>query len=324
MTTHQDGYIRWLRSHIGHELIYLVYAVAFVFDERGYLLVQERYDFDWLSVPGGAMEPHESIRDCVLRETYEETGIHCAIEHFIGAFSHPDFNLTYPNGDQVQPWTAAFVCRATSEAIQVDGKEALQAAFRPVEKIFERLPRQYQQMLTSYREGIGFEPVYYNHPLKPYYPILRAKVGAERIILPGGTAVIFNEAGEVLTVRDKGRRLWDLPAGLADLGESTTGTVVREIREETGLLIEPVRTLGLYTRPSFAHMEFSNGDKAHLVDLILECRIVDDRARHVDNDEIDGIQFMSLEALAAQAGLSAMRRQIIADLQHRQQAPFVR
>lgn len=324
MTTYQDGYIRWVRSHIGHELIYLVYAVAFVFDERGYLLVQERYDFEWLSVPGGALEPHESIRDCVQRETLEETGIHCTIEAFIGAFSHPDYNLVYPNGDQVQPWTAAFACRAESNSIQVDGKEALQAAFRPVEEVFERLPLQYQHMLTNYRQRIDFEPVHYSHPLRPYYPILRAKVGAERIILPGGTAVIFNEAGEVLTVRDKNRMIWDLPAGLADLGESTTGTVVREIREETGLVVEPVRTLGLYTHPNFAHTAFSNGDKAHLIDLILECRIVDDTTLHADNTEIDGIQFMSLEALAAQEGLSPMRRQIIADLYHRHQAPFVR
>lgn len=324
MTTYQDGYIRWLRSHIGHELIYLVYAVAFVFDERGYLLVQERYDFDWLSVPGGALEPHESIRDCVLRETYEETGIHCKIEHFIGAFSHPNYNLVYPNGDQVQPWTAAFACRAESSTIRVDGKEALQADFRPLDEVFDALPLQYQQMLNSYQNNIGFEPVHYTYPLKPYYPLLRAKVGAERVILPGGTAVIFNEASEVLAVREKGRVLWDLPAGLADLGESTTGTVIREILEETGLIVEPVQTLGLYTHPSFAHIEFSNGDQAHLIDLILECRIVDDRALHVDNKEIDGIQFMSLEALAAQTGLSMMRRQIIADLQDKHNGPFVR
>ena len=41
-----DGYIKWLRSHVGNQLIYLVYTNAFVFDDENRLLVQERYDFD--------------------------------------------------------------------------------------------------------------------------------------------------------------------------------------------------------------------------------------------------------------------------------------
>lgn len=325
-TTYQDGYIKWLRSHVGHEQIYLVYSTALVFDTQGRLLVQERYDFDWLSVPGGALEPGESLLDCTRREVFEETGIHCTVERFLGVFSHPQYNLLYPNGDQVQPWTVGFLCQADSTDIQVDGREALHAAFRPVEEVRHRLPLQYQHILAAaerHPTEAAFEPVYFDAELRPHYPILRARVGKERVILSGGTAIIFNEQGKLLSIHEKRSGLWDLPSGLADLGETTSGTIVREVREETGLLVEPVRTLGIYSDPAFSLIEFSNGDEAHIVDLLLECKIIGG-AIQPDGEETDQIDFLSLDELAAQPGLSPARQQMYADLKQREHAPFIR
>ncbi|WP_326596765.1 NUDIX domain-containing protein [Streptomyces sp. NBC_01803] len=36
-----------------------------------------------------------------------------------------------------------------------------------------------------------------------------------------------------------GRGLWDLPVGKSDLGEPVTVTAVRELKEETGLIVDP-------------------------------------------------------------------------------------
>lgn len=299
--THVDGYIRWLRDHVGNELIYLVYTTALVFDEKGHLLVQSRYDFDWLSIPGGALEMDEDIAACVQREVFEETGVTCEIEHLLGVFSHPRYHLLYPNGDQVQPWTVAFVCKATSELIRVDGKETLKAAFRPVDEVRHLLPPKYQDMLRAYetKQIPYLERVDFGNDTKPYYPILRAKVGHQRVILPGGTAVIFNEQGQVLAVHEKQLGIWGLPSGFADLGESSTATIVREVREETGLEVEPIRLLGIYSAPHLAHTRFANGDEAHLVNMTIECRLIGGTI-NADNIEVDGVQFMDLETLLAQ------------------------
>ncbi len=324
--TYQDGYIKWLRSHVGSQLIYLVYATAFVFDEQGHLLVQDRYDFDWLSVPGGALEPDESLVECAVREAYEETGLQCTVERFIGAFSHPQYNLRYPNGDEVQPWTAAFVCRAESKAIQVDGKETLRAAFRPVDEIRHLLPLQYQHMLEAAEQN-PYQPIYevihYERELHPYYPILREKVGKARVVLPGGSAAIFDREGQVLAVHDKQRDLWDLPAGLADIGETTTGTVVREVKEETGLSIAPVGTLGIYSHPRLTHVQLASSDQAHFIDLLLECKIVGGTPQP-DGVEIDQICYMPIMDLLAQPHITPLRRQMFHDLLKRDKAPFIR
>jgi ADP-ribose pyrophosphatase YjhB (NUDIX family) len=61
------------------------------------------------------------------------------------------------------------------------------------------------------------------------------------------SAVVFNEAGEVLLVNQgDARRGWELPGGRVKKRESPTEALAREVREETGVEIEPVRLLGIF------------------------------------------------------------------------------
>lgn len=322
---HLDGYIKWLRAQVGSELIYLVYTIAFVFDDEGNLLVQDRYDFDWLSVPGGVYEPDETIEQSVKREVYEETGIDSAVERFIGVFSHPDYNLRYPNGDEVQCWTAAFVCRATSTTIQVDGKEALAAEFRPPLEAMEKFPLKYQHALQAILDDkLPFiEPVYYEDELKPYYPILRKYVGKARIILPGCVGAIFNENDEVLAVYKKGKNRWTLPGGLSDIGETTSGTLRREILEETGLEVELTDIVGIYSEPEMMYLKLASGDELQTVDLLMTGRVIGGQLK-ADGDEITQVKFIALDELMAQDNLQLLHYQFLKDVKNHDEAPFIR
>jgi 8-oxo-dGTP diphosphatase len=63
----------------------------------------------------------------------------------------------------------------------------------------------------------------------------------------GAAAIILDEDRRVLLVKHKyGRRNWELPGGYVEPGESTTDAVVREVREETGLRVVPLRLTGIY------------------------------------------------------------------------------
>jgi len=64
----------------------------------------------------------------------------------------------------------------------------------------------------------------------------------------GATAVVVDGDGRVLTMRRPSGG-WCLPGGNADPGEGPEETVVREVREETGLDIDPVELVGAYELP---------------------------------------------------------------------------
>jgi 8-oxo-dGTP pyrophosphatase MutT (NUDIX family) len=54
----------------------------------------------------------------------------------------------------------------------------------------------------------------------------------------GALAVVFRSDGRVLLVRQSYRPGWSLPGGLSARHERPENTVVREVREETGLAID--------------------------------------------------------------------------------------
>ena len=142
-----DGYVKWLRDRVGHQLIYLVYTTVLVFDDAGRILVQRRYDFDWLGLPGGALEMGESLRDGARREVREETGLDVEIERLVGVFSHPDYNLHYPNGDLVQQWSVCVVARPVGGTLRADGNETLELDWLPVDEALPQFPPAYQAMV---------------------------------------------------------------------------------------------------------------------------------------------------------------------------------
>lgn len=64
--------------------------------------------------------------------------------------------------------------------------------------------------------------------------------------------VVFNERGRVLLVLranepEKGK--WAIPGGFVDFGETAEQAIVREVGEETGLKVEVVELLGVYSDP---------------------------------------------------------------------------
>ena len=69
-----------------------------------------------------------------------------------------------------------------------------------------------------------------------------------RLIVQG---VVEGEAGVLLALRRE-LRGWELPGGRAEPGEDERVALVREFREETGLLVEPLALVGEYRRSGFA------------------------------------------------------------------------
>lgn len=61
--------------------------------------------------------------------------------------------------------------------------------------------------------------------------------------------IVINESGQVLLIQRDDSRTFAPPGGSVDVGELPTDNVAREVREETGLIVMPVRLVGVYFAP---------------------------------------------------------------------------
>jgi 8-oxo-dGTP diphosphatase len=115
-------------------------------------------------------------------------------------------------------------------------------------------------------------------------------------LTPAAAAIIRDEHGHVLLIRRGDGRGWSLPGGIMEPGERIADCVVRETREETGLEVEPLRLVGIYSDPAFMQITFPNGDLAHLVSATFECRVVGGELRP-DGEESLEVAYFSPDAL---------------------------
>ena len=64
--------------------------------------------------------------------------------------------------------------------------------------------------------------------------------------LVAGTAAIVDDRGRILLMRRADNRLWSMPGGAMEVGETPAAAVVREALEETGVRCAVVALVGVY------------------------------------------------------------------------------
>lgn len=107
---------------------------------------------------------------------------------------------------------------------------------------------------------------------RPYIPWLRRYVGQQRVFMIGSMACVRDEAGRWLLMRRSDDGNWDFPGGGLELGEDLATNIVREVAEETGLIVEPVRMVGYYSTPEDLNWTYPNGDQVQCVTALFDCR----------------------------------------------------
>ncbi|HTU02375.1 MAG TPA: NUDIX domain-containing protein [Candidatus Sulfotelmatobacter sp.] len=88
------------------------------------------------------------------------------------------------------------------------------------------------------------------------------------------SAIIMDRDGRILLQRRSDNGRWGVPGGGVEIGENVRDAVVREIQEETGLSVEVVRLVGVYSDPTFQVVRYPDGNVVHYVSLFFQCRIL--------------------------------------------------
>lgn len=124
------GYVSQLRSQVGTCPLILTGTSVLILDEHRRLLLMERADTGGWGLPGGIMEPGESLEETGRREVSEELGVELTDLNLFGVFSGREYFYRYPNGDQVFNVTAAYLASFPADAVvALEPTEALQAVF---------------------------------------------------------------------------------------------------------------------------------------------------------------------------------------------------
>ena len=130
-------------------------------------------------------------------------------------------------------------------------------------------------------------------PISPYLKSIRADLGQRCLLMPGVTAVVFDDLGRLLLAQRADNGQWSLVAGVMDPGEQPAETVVREVYEETAVHVVPERLTSVLTQPPHT---YPNGDECEFVDLTFRCRAISGEAR-VNDDESLSVGWFPLDTL---------------------------
>jgi 8-oxo-dGTP pyrophosphatase MutT (NUDIX family) len=131
--------------------------------------------------------------------------------------------------------------------------------------------------------------------MSPYYRELRARIGQQMILYPAAGAVILDGQGRILLQEKTFEPGWFLPGGAIEPGEHPEEALVREVAEETGLIVRPGKVLLIVGGPAYRY-EYPNGDRVEIVGPIYRCEVTGRTNGPID-DETKRIEYFAREAM---------------------------
>jgi 8-oxo-dGTP diphosphatase len=180
------------------------------------------------TLPGGGLEHGEDPRDAVVREVHEETGLDVVVGETAHVYSFHQRN-TWRQGRRADAHAVRIVYDGwvpvdspEPHVVEIDGS-TMDAAWQPVAGVLD-----------------GTVPVVglVTEVLAQHQPFQLQRVAAYALVVREGAG-----GEEVLLTRNSGRGPhpgdWTLPGGGIDHGEEPREAVIREVREETGLVCVP-------------------------------------------------------------------------------------
>ncbi len=132
--TWAESYLGRVRTRVGDaDTLLFVGARGVILDDRNRLLLIQRSDNHRWAIPAGAMELGESMEECAIRETWEETGL-TATSLTPFAF-HTRYTYTNEYGHTYQQLLMSFRIHTWEGELLRQTEESVDAGFFPLDAL---------------------------------------------------------------------------------------------------------------------------------------------------------------------------------------------
>lgn len=117
-------------------------------------------------------------------------------------------------------------------------------------------------------------------------------------LVPAASAIVLNNSGRILLIKRTDNEYWSIPGGSMGPGESIAETVVREVREETGIEARVEKLLGVYSNPRHVSV-YDDGEVRQQFSVCFLCRAVaGDLGTSKESSDVRFVELAETEELA--------------------------
>ncbi|GEO72589.1 ADP-ribose pyrophosphatase [Levilactobacillus zymae] len=127
-----------------------------------------------------------------------------------------------------------------------------------------------------------------------YIQEIRALVGHKPIILNAAGGILLNDRQQVLLNLRTDTHNWSLPGGYLEYGETYAQAMVREYKEDSGIDVKIVRSLGVFDK---GETRYPNGDVTQVICQLYLVAAVGGHTLDQATDETLDLQYFDFDQL---------------------------
>jgi 8-oxo-dGTP diphosphatase len=220
------------------------------------------------TLPGGGLEHGEDPRDAVVREVHEETGLHVQIGETARVYSSHQRN-TWRQGRRADAHSLRIVYDGwvpvdapEPRVVEVDGS-TVEAAWKP---------------LADVLDGSVPTVALVTEVLEQHSAFQLQRVAAYALAVRDGRVLLTRNSA-----RGPHPGTWTLPGGGIDHGEDPRASVVREVREETGLVCTPGEVLDVTSTHFEGTAPSGRREDFHALQIVFDAAVEGGEPRVVES-----------------------------------------
>ncbi|MDP7162305.1 MAG: NUDIX domain-containing protein [Phycisphaerae bacterium] len=150
-----NDYLKTMRKLVGSRLIHLPGVRGIILNEAEEVLLQRRTDMPLWGLPSGSVELDETALEALKREVAEETSLQVVQAEPMAIYSGPTQRFAYPNGDEIQCFSVAFIVRQWEGQPRADGAEGSEVRFFPLPGLPDDMVSIHKHTLSDFERYDG-------------------------------------------------------------------------------------------------------------------------------------------------------------------------